>query len=169
MHSFFRSFRPVTLILISLLFLACNPDQKLQLETNATIALVGNNLGSRMMHYPDFETELYARFPEKDLIIRNLCDPADTPGFRPRSGTKDPWAFPGAQDFQDEYATPSGSEGFLEKPDQWLTRLKADVVIGFFGFNESFQGKAGLDNFKAELDAWMKRIERQECNGDTIA
>ena len=168
MHSFFRSFRPVTLILISSFFLACNPDQKLKLETNATIALVGNNLGSRMMHYPDFETELYTRFPEKDLVIRNLCDPADTPGFRPRSGTKDPWAFPGAQDFQDEYATPSGSEGFLEKPDQWLTRLKADVVIGFFGFNESFQGKAGLDNFKAELDAWIKHSKRQKYNGDTI-
>jgi mono/diheme cytochrome c family protein/glucose/arabinose dehydrogenase len=168
MNSFLRSFSPIALILISLFFWACNPDQKIQLEKNTTISIVGNNLGSRMMHYPDFETELYTRFPEKDLIIRNMADPGDTPGFRPRSGTNDPWAFPGAQDFQDEYATPSGSEGFLEKPDQWLTRLKADVVIGFFGFNESFQGKAGLENFKAELDAWIKHSKRQKYNGDTI-
>jgi hypothetical protein len=93
-----------------------------------------------MMEYGGLETELHQRYPDSTLFIRNLCDPGDTPGFRPRSGTNDPWAFPGAEQFQDEYATNSGSEGFFEKPDQWLTRLQADVVIGFFGFNESFQG-----------------------------
>ncbi|MFC3880312.1 PVC-type heme-binding CxxCH protein [Algoriphagus namhaensis] len=155
------------LIIIGLAF-GCSQPEKLSLEKNTTIALVGNNLGSRMMHYGDFETELYTRFPEQDLIIRNMCDPGDTPGFRPRSGTNDPWAFPGAEQFQDEYATPSGSQGFLEKPDEWLTRLEADVIIGFFGFNESFQGKAGLENFKAELDAWVKHSSRQKYNGDTI-
>jgi mono/diheme cytochrome c family protein/glucose/arabinose dehydrogenase len=168
MKSPMSSLKLMASLLIVSFFLSCNTNETLKLETNSTIALVGNNLGSRMMHYPDFETELYLRFPEKDLIIRNLCDPADTPGFRPRSGTKDPWAFPGAQDYQDEYGTPSGSEGFLEKPDEWLTRLKADVVIGFFGFNESFLGKAGLDNYKAELDAWIKHSKRQKYNGDTI-
>jgi hypothetical protein len=45
--------------------------------------------------------------------------------------------------FQTELAHPSGSEGFFETPDQWLTRLKADVIIAFFGYNESFQGEAG--------------------------
>ena len=160
--------KKLSLIIIIGLAFGCSQPEKLSLEKNTTIALVGNNLGSRMMHYGDFETELYTRFPEQDLIIRNMCDPGDTPGFRPRSGTNDPWAFPGAEQFQGEYATPSGSEGFLEKPDQWLTRLKADVIIGFFGFNESFQGKAGLENFKAELDAWVKHSSRQKYNGDTI-
>lgn len=158
----------IFLIFLSFLVAACTDAPKLELKKNTTIALVGNNLGSRMMHYGDFETEMYLRFPEQDLIIRNMSDPGDTPGFRPRSGTNDPWAFPAAETFQDEYATPSGSEGFLEKPDQWLTRLEADVIIGFFGFNESFQGKAGLENFKAELDAWIKHSKRQKYNGDTL-
>lgn len=160
--------KPLLLALLFLTLVGCKKKQIIELEPNSTIALVGNNLGSRMMHYPDFETELYLRFPEKELIIRNLCDPADTPGFRPRSGTNDPWAFPGAQDFQNEFATPSGSEGFFEKPDEWLTRLKADVIVGFFGFNESFQGEAGLNNYKAELDAWIKHSLRQKYNGDTV-
>ncbi|MHA7130885.1 PVC-type heme-binding CxxCH protein [Algoriphagus namhaensis] len=165
---FTRLNRALLYLLISAVTFACGKSEKLSLEKNAVIALVGNNLGSRMMHYPSFETELYSRFPDQDLIIRNMSDPGDTPGFRPRSGTNDPWAFPGAEIYQDEYATPSGSEGFLEKPDQWLTRLQADIVIGFFGLNESFQGEAGLENFKAELDAWIKHSKNQKYNGDTL-
>lgn len=158
----------IAILIIAFFASSCGESEKLNLEKNTTIALVGNNLGSRMMDFGTFETELYLRYPDNDLIIRNMCDPGDTPGFRPRSGTNDPWAFPGAEIFQDEFATPSRSQGFLEKPDQWLTRLEADVIIGFFGFNESFQGKAGLENFKAELDAWIKHSKRQNYNGDSI-
>lgn len=144
---------------------SCTPEETLDLKKNTHIALVGNNLGSRMMEFGGLETELHLRYPDSTLIIRNLCDPGDTPGFRPRSGSNDPWAFPGAEQFQDEYANKSGSEGFFEKPDQWLTRLKADVVIGFFGFNESFQGEAKLQNFKDELEAWILHSKAQRYNG----
>jgi len=157
----------IPFLFVILLVFSCVNKQELKLSDGEVIALVGNNLGSRMMHYGTFETEMYTRFPSQNLIFRNLCDPADTPGFRPRSGTNDPWAFPGAEAFQDEYATPSGSEGFLEKPDEWLSRLEADVIIGFFGFNESFQGEAGLENFRSELDAWIKHSKRQKYNGDS--
>ncbi len=151
--------------LVGILLLGCRPEPTLQLTKGSSIALVGNNLGSRMMEFGGLETELHLRYPDSTLFIRNLCDPGDTPGFRPRSGTNDPWAFPGAEQFQDEYATPSGSEGFLEKPDQWLTRLKADVVIGFFGFNESFQGQEKLETFKQELEAWILHSKAQRYNG----
>ena len=160
--------RLLSIVFIAGLAFQCTDKKPLELQKNTTIALVGNNLASRMIDYGTFETELHLRYPEKDLIIRNMADPGDTPGFRARSGTNDPWAFPGAADYQQEYATPSGSEGFLEKPDQWLTRLQADVVIGFFGFNESFQGADGLENYKAELDAWIKHSKRQKYNGDTL-
>jgi mono/diheme cytochrome c family protein/glucose/arabinose dehydrogenase/lysophospholipase L1-like esterase len=152
---------------LSSVIFGCENPKKLDLKKNSHITLVGNNLGSRMMDYGLFETEMHLRYPDSTLYIRNLCDPGDTPGFRPRSGTNDPWAFPGAEDFQTEYATPSGSQGFLEKPDQWLTRLKADIVVGFFGFNESFQGKEGLDNYKAELEAWIAHSKAQKYNGTT--
>ncbi|MFL0682630.1 MAG: PVC-type heme-binding CxxCH protein [Algoriphagus aquaeductus] len=153
------------IVLFLFLSLGCTPEKTLDLQKNASIALVGNNLGSRMMEFGLFETEMHLRYPDSTLFIRNLCDPGDTPGFRPRSASKDPWAFPGAEEFQDEYATYSDSQGFLEKPDQWLTRLKADIVVGFFGFNESFQGKDKLQNFKDELEAWVIHSKAQQYNG----
>src|SRR5215210_7702388 len=55
----------------------------LQLQKNAPVLLIGNNLGSRMMSYGHFETELHVRYPDSTLYIRNICDPGETPGFRP--------------------------------------------------------------------------------------
>ena len=131
--------------------------------------MIGNNLGSRMMNYGYFETEMQVRYPDSLLFIRNMCDGGDTPGFRPHSARMSPWAFPGAEKFQTELAHPSGSEGFFETPDQWLTRLKADVIIAFFGYSESFQGAAGLENYKAELDAFIKYTLAQTYNGKSAS
>lgn len=127
--------------------------------------LIGNNLGSRMMNFGHFETEMHVRYPDSALYIRNMCDGGDTPGFRPHPGRNTPWAFPGAEKFQTEYAQPSGSQGFFETPDQWLTRLQADIVLAFFGYSESFFGKEGLENFKGELDAFIKHTLEQRYNG----
>ncbi|SFD72762.1 PVC-type heme-binding CxxCH protein [Spirosoma endophyticum] len=137
----------------------------LKVGKGAHIMLLGNNLGSRMMNYDNFETEMQVRYPDDSLYIRNMCDAGDTPGFRPRSSRFSPWAFPGAEKFQTEYANPSDSQGQFESPDEWLTRLKTDVIIAFFGYNESFQGKEGLANYKAELDAFIKWTLNQKYNG----
>jgi hypothetical protein len=136
----------------------CAPSDsgKLEIRKNARIFLIGNNLCSRMMNFGYFETEMQLRYPDSLLFIRNMCDGGNTPGFRPHSGRFSPWAFPGAEKFQTELANKSGSEGHLETEDQWLTRLKADIIIACFGYNESFQGKEGLENYKAELEAFIK-------------
>jgi len=156
-------------IALTLLAIGCQPsgDPGLPLRAGDHIMLIGNNLCSRMMNYGHFETELQVRFPDSLLTVRNMCDGGDTPGFRPHSGRNDPWAFPGAEQFQAENATPSGSEGHLEKPDEWLTRLGADVILAFFGFNESYAGPEGLANYKAELDAFVKHTLAQRYNGET--
>jgi mono/diheme cytochrome c family protein/glucose/arabinose dehydrogenase len=138
---------------------------KIALSKNARIALIGNNLGSRMLNYDYFETELHLRYPSDSIFVRNLCDGGDTPGFRPHSARYTPWAFPGAEKFQKEYANSTESEGHFDTHDQWLTNLKTDIVIGFFGFNESFQGTAGLVNFKAELQAFINHTQSQNYNG----
>jgi glucose/arabinose dehydrogenase/mono/diheme cytochrome c family protein len=143
-------------------------SETLKLNKDAHIVLLGNNLGSRMMNYGHFETEMQVRYPENALVIRNMSDGGDTPGFRPHASRNLPWAFPGAEKFQTEMAKNSGSEGHFDTPDQWLTRLKADVIIAFFGYNESFQGKEGLENYKAELDAFIKHTLSQKYNGASI-
>ena len=137
----------------------------LKLRKDAHIVLLGGNLGSRMSNFGHFETEMQVRYPDSSLFIRNMCDPGDTPGFRPRSARFSPWAFPGAEKFQTEYANPSDSQGAFPSDDEWLTRLKADVVVAFFGYSESFQGPTGLANYRAELDAFIKHTRKQNYNG----
>jgi mono/diheme cytochrome c family protein/glucose/arabinose dehydrogenase/lysophospholipase L1-like esterase len=154
---------------LSVLIFACNSSDSgaVKIKKDAHIVLIGNNLCSRMINFAQFETEMQLRYPDSLLFIRNMCDGGNTPGFRPHSGRNAPWAFPGAEKFQTELAQNSNSEGHLDTEDQWLTRLKADVIIACFGYNESFQGKEGLENFKAELDAFIKHTLSQKYNGQS--
>ncbi len=144
-------------------------ENKLQLHKEDHIVLIGNNLASRMMNFGHFETEMQLRYPDSLLFIRNMADGGNTPGFRPHSSRNSPWAFPGAEKFQTELAQNSGSIGHFPTEDEWLTKLKADVIIAFFGYNESFQGTEGLENFKNELHAFIQHTRRQKYNGTSRA
>ncbi len=159
------SFFAIVLAVLSAFMLQNSDTKGLKITTGSHVILIGNNLGSRMMNYGYFETELQLRYPDSKLYIRNMCDGGNTPGFRPHSGRPTPWAFPGAEKFQTELAKSPGTEGFEEYPDQWITKHKADIIIAFFGFDESFQGKDGLENYKAELDAFIKHTLKQKYNG----
>jgi mono/diheme cytochrome c family protein/glucose/arabinose dehydrogenase len=156
-------------IIATLIFAKCTPDSKnlIDIQTGDHIVLVGNNLCSRMINFGHFETEIQMRFPDDSLIVRNMCDGGNTPGFRPHSGRYSPWAFPGAERFHDELANFSNSQGHFETPDQWLTKLEADVVLAFFGYNESFAGEAGIENFEKELEGFVEHSKNQEYNGSS--
>lgn len=142
-------------------------SEALKINKGSHITLIGNNLGSRMMNFGHFETEMHLRYPDSLLFIRNMSDPGNTPGFRPHSSRNSPWAFPGAEQFYTELARDSESEGHFETPDEWLTRLETDIIIAFFGYNESFQGPEGLENYKAELDAFIRHTLNQIYNGES--
>ncbi|WP_324028060.1 c-type cytochrome [Maribacter sp. BPC-D8] len=162
-----KLFRFALLLISVLIVQSCTESKEplIDIKPHSTIVFIGNNLGSRMLNYGSLETELQLRYPKDSLIIRNMCDGGDTPGFRPHSGRVSPWAFPGAEKFQTELAKNSGSEGIFETPDEWLTRLNTDVILAFFGYNESFEGTNGLENYKAELDAFIKHTLKQKYNG----
>jgi hypothetical protein len=153
----------VVVAAVGLSLLQCTPSDPdvIGLQQDASIVLIGNNLGSRMMYFGHFETEMHLRYPDHSLLIRNQSIPGDTPGFRPHSSRDNPWAFPGAEAFQTELATNSGSEGHFPSPDEWIAKFAPDVIIAFFGFNESFRGEEGLDNYKAELDAFIRHTLSQ--------
>ena len=158
-------------LLISFAFLfvsAATLHASLKLKKGDRVTLVGAGMGSRMVHYGHFETELHLRFPALNLTIRNLCDEGNTPGFRPHPGREQQaqYAFPGAKELiSKKLQATSGPKGHFESPDQWLTRLESDVVLAFFGFNSSFDGKRELDRFKKELDAFLKHTLAQKYNG----
>lgn len=128
------------------------------------IVLIGNGLGERMVDHAYLEAGLQIGFPDENLFIRNLCRPGDTPGFRPHPSRKSQWAFPGAEKFHPQHQIHAG-EGHYPTPDEWLTTLKPDTLIAFFGYNESFDGPTGLENFKGELDGFVKHTLAQNYNG----
>ena len=159
-------------VLVLLLALLSATAAPLELKKGSRIVLVGNGLGSRMMQYGTLETRLHLQHPEKNLFIRNMCDEGNTPGFRPHSARSNPWAFPGAEKFHpplskatDRWRSGHTGNGSFPTPDEWLTRLKPDVIIGFFGGMEAFRGYPGVENFKAELRAWIKHTKSQKYNG----
>lgn len=119
---------------------AAHAQPKLELQKGDRIAIVGNTLAERMQHHGWLETYLTTRFPQHDIAFRNL-------GF---SG--------------DEVTTRLRSANF-GSPDDWLTRVKADVVFAFFGYNESFKGKDGVEKFKGDLDAYVKNLKSKKYNG----
>ncbi|MFN0126732.1 MAG: PVC-type heme-binding CxxCH protein [Verrucomicrobiales bacterium] len=89
----------------------------------------------------------------------------DTPGFRPHPSRASQWAFPGADTFHPDKQVHKG-KGFYGTPDQWLTHLKADTIVAFFGYNESFDGAAKVANFEAELDALVQHSLGNPYNGE---
>ena len=103
----------------------------LTLNKGDHICYLGNALADRMQHHGFLETFIHAKFPDDELVFRNLA----------ASG--------------DEVATWHRSENFGSR-DDWLTKTKADVIFAFYGFNESFQGKDGLDKFKKDIDQFIK-------------
>ena len=137
----------------------------------SSIVLVGGGQGERLLRYPAFEVELQRRFAGRNLVIRNLCDDGDTPGYRDHSGRNSPFAYPGAEKFyplskaKDFWGSGHAGSGFAQSPDQWLTGLKADVILAWFGYAESFKGPAGLPAFKEELEGWLEYTAKQKYNG----
>ena len=104
------------------------------------IAIVGGAMADRMQHSGHFETLLQDRFPDHRLVVRNLAAAGD------------------------EVANRHRSENF-GSPDDWLRRVKADVVFAFFGYNESFQGAEGLPKFRKDLDDWVKHVRATDYSG----
>lgn len=162
--SYRKGQRPADFVVKAREFEAKPAPKMLELGKGNRVVLIGSGLGSRMNHFGHFETELQMRYPDRELVIRNMCDEGNTPGFRPHPSRWSPWAFPGADQFQDELARGSGSRGHYRSADQWLTDLQADTIIAFFGFNSSFAGPDGLDAFKGELEAFIQHTLTQRYN-----
>jgi lysophospholipase L1-like esterase len=112
----------------------------IELRKGDRIVLVGNTLAERMQLFNHFETLLHARFADLQLVVRNLGWSGDTVTLQPR-----PLNFGDATTH--------------------LTKQKADVILAFFGSNESFAGEAGLAQFEKELDAYLGKHLEARYNG----
>lgn len=136
---------PIWLSCLFLLF-SCSTKvrvvHQLNPQPNSHIVFIGNTFAERLQHYNYFEPLLYAGFPDRNLTVRNLGWSADEINIQSR-----PLNFPS----QDEY----------------LAKLKADIIFACYGLNEAFKGPDSLDSFKQQLSAYLQHIQQQKYNGNT--
>jgi len=132
-------FRAFFIVIVSSITVVAS-ETGFHFEKGNHIVFIGNALAERMQHDGWVETAIQSRLPGYHLVFRNR-------GF---SG--------------DEIKTRFRSAGF-GGPDEHLTTHKTDVVFAFFGYNESFAGKEGLQKFHKELTEFIKHTLSQKYNG----
>jgi len=120
--------------------LGAGESGRLDLRKGDHVAIIGSGLADRLQHDGWLETLIYQAYPQHELVIRNLAQVADEVVPRLRTDTGAP-------------------------REQWLANIKADVVLAFYGFNESFAGSDGLPKFKQELDAFLKDKLKADYSG----
>jgi lysophospholipase L1-like esterase len=126
---------PSVLALVALLTLtlassapAQNPP--LELYKGDRVVFLGNTMAERLQQFNNFEAVLMAGFPDLDLVVRNLGWSGDTISLQPR-----PLNFGDAS--------------------KHLRDQRPDVILAFFGLNESFDGEAGLPAFEKNLEIYL--------------
>jgi lysophospholipase L1-like esterase len=130
----------VALVVGILIAASASAQTRLELREGDRVVLIGNTLAERMQLFNHFETQLATSFHNLRLTVRNLGWSGDTVALQPR-----PLNFG---------TTPTH-----------LYRQKADVIIAFFGLNESFGGEAGLAQFEKDLDAYLRANLAAQYNG----
>lgn len=146
---------------------------RLELQPNDHICIVGGTFAERMQHYGWLETMIVSRFPEHNLTFRNLAYSGDeVNGFRDSNkrmrsmsfGSFDEW-LKGSAPVPQPQKLSSRDQGKVSEDRFALTNTKADVILAFYGYGESFGGEAGLPKFKEDLAAFIKHIRGQKYNG----
>ena len=114
----------------------------LELKKGDHITYIGNTLADRMQHHGWLETMIHATYPKHELTFRNLGFPGD--------------------EVKTSKRTRSANFG---SPDFWLTKMKADVVFCFFGYNEALKGEGKLSGFGKDLAGMIDGMMGQKYNG----
>ena len=145
----------------------------LELKKGDHICIVGGTVAERMQHYGWLEARLLARFPEHELVFRNLAYSGDEiEGFRNSNarlrsmsfGSHDEWLAGDAPCPQPAKLSPR-DEGKVQANRFALTNTKADVIFAFYGSNESHAGADGLAAFKKNADDFVKHSLSKKYNG----
>lgn len=132
---------------------------RFELRMGDRICLLGNALAERMQHHGWLEARLQSRFPDHQLTVRNLGFSADELSVHQRTMN---------------FGKVSSDDRNMDLParrfvpwDRYLAHCKADVILAFFGYNESFQGRAGLNRFRQDLERFIDHVAERKYNGHT--
>lgn len=108
------------------------------------VALIGNTFIEREQTYSYLETFLRTRWPEREIIFRNLGWSGDTVAGQARGYEKD------------------ADAGFA-RLDATVHELKPTVLFISYGMGESFDGEAGLDTFRDGLKKMLEMLKDLEA------
>ena len=112
-----------------------------QFQTEDQVILVGNSLADRMQHDGWTETLIQAAHPQHKLAFRNMSLSGDRVDKMPRS------------------------KGFTPM-ESYLQHVKADVILCFFGYNESFDQNP--DEYAKKLVALVENYRSVQPNGESM-
>ncbi|RFC44478.1 MAG: Plastocyanin [Verrucomicrobia bacterium] len=101
-----------------------------------TVLFYGNSLVEKLMEGGELEACLQLAHPDASVVVRSLAWTGDEVGYRLRP------------------------EGYVEHMKGLLAKWPAKTVVIGFGNNESFQGDAGLVQFKADWEVYLREIKR---------
>ena len=140
-------------LLLALTLSAVLPAQTLQLQKGDNIAYVGSGLADRQQHYGNLEALIHQANADKELVIRNLGFSGDEVHTRHRSDE-----VPTLEYFLDmkpgDLTTKSGNTTVTYHAG---AHFHANVLLAYWGFNESFRGPEGLEDYKKNLDGFLKK------------
>ena len=123
----------------TLLTMSCAQAQ-FAFEKGDRVCVIGNSLADRMQHDGWMETLIQRENPQLQLSFRDLAVCGDEVAKRPRSEN-------------------------VPNTEALLAQCKADVILCFFGYNESFQGQPGLEKFKSDYSAMIDNYKAKNFNG----
>ena len=134
--------------LVAMLFISASASipghagepEKLDLQKGDHIAIIGETVADRLQHDGWLETLIQKAYPQHELTIRNLAFSGDEVVAR--------------------LVTDTGNSR-----EKWLSVVKADVILAFYGYNESFAGPEGIAKFKQELDGFLKEKLKANYSG----
>lgn len=108
------------------------------IQPQQRIALVGNSTAERMNLFGHFETRIQLRFAGQNPLFRNFGWPADEVSIQQRPGN------------------------YTEIDDPFLV-YRPDLLICFFGFNESYAGqsKEDLAKFAQDYRAYIQKTTEE--------
>ena len=115
------------------------PAEKFELRDGDRVAFIGNTFFEREQGHSYLETLLVSRFPDRNVTFRNLAWSGDTVFGQARAA----------------FDTPE--QGF-ERLIKVTREVKPTVMFISYGMGESFEGEAGLSNFRQGLARLLDRL-----------
>ncbi len=111
---------------------------QLELKKGDSVVLIGNTLAERMQHHGWLESYVQAALPKHEITFRNHGFSGDKVNSRPRN------------------------RGFINA-QEYLKISKADVIIAFWGYNESYDNDPA--RFTQEMEKWIAETLKQNYSG----